>query len=200
MITSIVQNVLAVLFGLGWGYSACLNRIGVGPHVGVFVIALVVVRQFPNSADSMFLLMIVAAVIGALIAFLTAGVFKHLDAAERHFKFQSSQFNGHGANYAGFGFQDADAFFGAHTAHDQSDFYRTILRAPQKDYYAILGVERTASDADIKHAYRQQMKSCHPDLFPGDKEKEALVKEINEAYEVLSDPQKRAAFDRFGFV
>ena len=65
-------------------------------------------------------------------------------------------------------------------------------------YYETLAVERTASDGDIKAAFRKQAMACHPDRNPGDKEAEHKFKEINEAYEVLKDPDKRAAYDRFG--
>jgi len=68
----------------------------------------------------------------------------------------------------------------------------------KRDYYEVLGVEKTADDAALKKAYRQLAKKYHPDVNPGDKEAEAKFKEINEAYEVLSDSQKRAAYDRFG--
>ena len=67
-----------------------------------------------------------------------------------------------------------------------------------RDYYEVLGVDKGASDDEIKKAFRQQAKKYHPDLHPGDKEAEAKFKEINEAYEVLSDPQKKAAYDQFG--
>jgi molecular chaperone DnaJ len=65
-------------------------------------------------------------------------------------------------------------------------------------YYETLSVERTASDGDIKAAFRKQAMQCHPDRNPGDKTAELKFKEINEAYEVLKDPDKRAAYDRFG--
>ena len=65
-------------------------------------------------------------------------------------------------------------------------------------YYESLSLERTASDGDIKAAFRKQEMACHPDRNPGDKEAEHRFKEINEAYEVLKDPDKRAAYDRFG--
>jgi len=68
----------------------------------------------------------------------------------------------------------------------------------KKDYYEVLGVGRDASDAEIKKAYRKLAKQYHPDLNPGDKTAEAKFKEVNEAYEVLSDPQKRARYDQFG--
>lgn len=67
-----------------------------------------------------------------------------------------------------------------------------------KDFYAVLGVSKTASEADIKQAYRKLSRELHPDKHKGDKDKEAKFKEVNEAYEVLSDPQKKAAYDRFG--
>jgi molecular chaperone DnaJ len=65
-------------------------------------------------------------------------------------------------------------------------------------YYESLSVERTATDIDIKAAFRKQAMVCHPDRNPGDKDAEHRFKEINEAYEVLKDPDKRAAYDRYG--
>jgi molecular chaperone DnaJ len=65
-------------------------------------------------------------------------------------------------------------------------------------FYETLSVERTASDGDIKSAFRKHAMQCHPDRNPGDKDAEHKFKEINEAYEVLKDPDKRAAYDRFG--
>ncbi len=67
-----------------------------------------------------------------------------------------------------------------------------------KDYYKILGVDKNASQDDIKKAYRKLARKYHPDLNPGDKTAEQKFKEINEAYEVLSDPKKRAEYDQFG--
>ena len=67
-----------------------------------------------------------------------------------------------------------------------------------RDYYEVLGVSKGASDDEIKKAFRQQAKKYHPDLHPGDKEAEAHFKEVNEAYSVLSDADKRAKYDRFG--
>ena len=71
--------------------------------------------------------------------------------------------------------------------------------ADKRDYYEVLGVDRNASADDIKRAFRRKAKECHPDQHPGDKEAEARFKEINEANEVLSDPDKRARYDQFGF-
>src|SRR6516162_6731572 len=65
-------------------------------------------------------------------------------------------------------------------------------------YYETLSIERTASDGDVKTAFRKQAMQWHPDRNPGDKEAEHRFKEVNEAYEVLKDPDKRAAYDRFG--
>src|SRR5438445_7249075 len=66
------------------------------------------------------------------------------------------------------------------------------------DYYTVLGVARGASEADVKKAYRKLAMTYHPDRNNGDKAAEEKFKEITEAYEVLSDPAKRATYDRFG--
>ena len=70
--------------------------------------------------------------------------------------------------------------------------------ATKRDYYEVLGVDKNASAEDIKKAYRAKAKECHPDLHPNDKQAEARFKELNEANEVLSDPEKRAQYDRYG--
>lgn len=70
--------------------------------------------------------------------------------------------------------------------------------AEKRDYYEVMGVPKNASDDEIKKAYRKLAKKYHPDLNPGDKEAEAKFKEVNEAYEVLSDKDKKARYDQFG--
>ena len=70
--------------------------------------------------------------------------------------------------------------------------------ADKRDYYEVLGVEKTADDAAIKAAYRKLAKKYHPDMNPGDKEAEAKFKEASEAYAVLSDSEKRKQYDQFG--
>ncbi len=67
-----------------------------------------------------------------------------------------------------------------------------------RDYYEVLGVTKGASDDEIKKAFRQQAKKYHPDLHPGEKDCEAKFKEVNEAYSILSDPDKKAKYDRYG--
>lgn len=67
-----------------------------------------------------------------------------------------------------------------------------------KDYYKVLGVERNAKEADIKSAFRKLALQYHPDRNPGNKQSEEKFKEINEAYEVLSDPEKRSRYDQLG--
>jgi len=68
----------------------------------------------------------------------------------------------------------------------------------KRDYYEVLGVQRNAAETDLKAAFRKLAKEHHPDRNPGDGEAERKFKEINEAYETLKDPQKRAAYDQFG--
>src|SRR5512137_2335106 len=67
-----------------------------------------------------------------------------------------------------------------------------------KDYYATLGVDKNATDKEIKGAFRKLARKYHPDVNPGDKAAEAKFKEINEAYEVLGDPEKRKKYDELG--
>ncbi|NLK21542.1 MAG: molecular chaperone DnaJ [Epulopiscium sp.] len=67
-----------------------------------------------------------------------------------------------------------------------------------RDYYEILGLDRDAADSDIKKAYRKLAKQYHPDMNPDNEEAEHKFKEVSEAYEVLSDPQKKAKYDQFG--
>lgn len=70
--------------------------------------------------------------------------------------------------------------------------------AEKRDYYEVLGVSKTASDSEIKSAYRKLAKKYHPDMNPGDKEAEAKFKEASEAYAILSDADKRRQYDQFG--
>src|SRR6201993_2845430 len=69
-----------------------------------------------------------------------------------------------------------------------------------RDYYETLGVKREASDDEIKKAYRKLARQHHPDRNPGDKQAETRFKEVQDAYDVLSDKTKRAQYDRFGFA
>ena len=70
--------------------------------------------------------------------------------------------------------------------------------ADKRDYYEVLGVQKTASADDIKKAYRSLARKYHPDLHPDDKDCAEKFKEVNEAYEVLSDPSKKERYDQFG--
>jgi curved DNA-binding protein len=73
-----------------------------------------------------------------------------------------------------------------------------VAATTRRDYYAVLGVPRTASEKEIKTAYRKLARKHHPDVNPGDKKAEAQFKEIGEAYSVLSDSEKRKKYDRWG--
>ena len=68
----------------------------------------------------------------------------------------------------------------------------------KRDYYDVLGISRGARDSEIKAAFRRLAKECHPDSCNGDPNAEKRFKELNEAYEALKDPQRRAAYDRYG--
>lgn len=70
----------------------------------------------------------------------------------------------------------------------------------KRDYYEVLGVNKNASEDEIKKAYKKLARKYHPDMNPGDKEAEEKFKEVNEANEVLGDPQKKARYDQFGFA
>jgi DnaJ-class molecular chaperone len=92
---------------------------------------------------------------------------------------------------------DAIKFYSEVTRRDLKEARRVAANS-RRDYYSVLGVPRTASDKDIKTAYRKLARKHHPDVNPGDKKAESLFKEIGEAYSVLSDTEKRKKYDRWG--
>lgn len=75
---------------------------------------------------------------------------------------------------------------------------QTTSEMSKRDYYEVLGISKTATEVEMKIAFRKMAMQCHPDRHPGDAEAEARFKELNEAYQTLTDPQKRSAYDRFG--
>ena len=70
----------------------------------------------------------------------------------------------------------------------------------KRDYYEVLGIGKQADEKEIKKAYRKLAKKYHPDMNPGDKAAEQKFKEVTEAYNVLSDPEKKKLYDQFGFA
>ena len=78
------------------------------------------------------------------------------------------------------------------------DFRHRWTMADKRDYYEVLGVEKGAADSEIKKAYHKMAKKYHPDVNPGDKDAELKFKEVNEAYAVLSDSDKRSKYDAYG--
>ena len=72
--------------------------------------------------------------------------------------------------------------------------------AEKRDYYEVLGLQKGASEEEIKKAFRKMAMKYHPDKNPGNKEAEEKFKEVNEAYSVLSDPDKKSKYDRFGLA
>ena len=72
------------------------------------------------------------------------------------------------------------------------------MAAEKRDYYEVLGVDKSASEDEIKRAYKKMARKYHPDLNPDNKEAEEKFKEVNEAYEVLSDADKKARYDQYG--
>ena len=72
------------------------------------------------------------------------------------------------------------------------------MSSTKRDYYDVLGISRDADAAAIKRAYRKLAKKYHPDSNPGDKTAEQMFKDVNEAYDVLSDPKKKKLYDQFG--
>ena len=70
----------------------------------------------------------------------------------------------------------------------------------KRDYYEVLGINRSADEKEIKRAYRKLAKKYHPDMNPGDKQAEQKFKEITEAYNVLSDEEKKKLYDQYGFA
>src|ERR1700741_3670100 len=74
-----------------------------------------------------------------------------------------------------------------------------MATTPKHEYYETLGVDRKANTDEIRKAYRRLARKYHPDLNPGDKSSEERFKNVQEAYDVLSDPKKRQMYDQFGF-
>jgi curved DNA-binding protein len=91
------------------------------------------------------------------------------------------------------------SLLGGQVGEDSRAYTAKVVKMSEyRDYYQVLGVKRGAGEKEIKKAYRKLARQFHPDLNPGDKQSEERFKEINEAYEVLSDADKRAQYDRLG--
>lgn len=201
------QATVATLIAFAFGIFAYKKQIGGWGHAGVVAMA-VIAMNICRGNDLVVAGILTGAVGGVIVGVIAeARGYIHLSVGRRwapraaalgaagfdDVQFASDEDLFGGADFAGARASDAGA-------SSRTEDFDPFPAATGKDQYAVLGVDRTASAAELKRAYHALLKTCHPDLFPGDAQMEARAKEVNEAYAILSDDQKRAAYDRYGAV
>jgi len=200
---AIGQDSAALVVAFAFGIFAYAKQIGSWVFIGIAFWSVGALNMSPENGSTITVLGITGVVLGTVV-----GCFLVQPAV--YIKASTSAGRGsftYGSNSGPAGFEDVETDVneqvseqGSAQFEQQSNSQSGLKPEPEsvRDYYALLGVARSANQAGIKLAYRRLMKTCHPDLFPGNKEKEAMAKQVNEAFDVLSDDQKRAAYDRYG--
>lgn len=202
---AIGQDSAALLITFAFGLFAYARQIGGWVFFGIAFMSVGALSVSPENGPTITVLGIVGVVLGTVVGFVLLEPKVYIKAPTRAGR---SRFT-HSSNPGPSGFEDVEADVNEQSssstegsAPDEEQSNSQGASNPQadgaRDYYAVLGVTRSANQGEIKLAYRRLMKNCHPDLFPGDKEKESMAKDLNKAFDVLSDDQKRAAYDRYG--
>ncbi|HEY9776381.1 MAG TPA: J domain-containing protein [Planktothrix sp.] len=189
-----LEDTLVLLGFMAFGMFAYAKQLGAGGlAAAILVLTIISSRFLPPNMDVIVGLGLVGMVLGVNVGIavfvpkVTPKTSSFRYPPPPHFNYgpQSSQ------TFSGFEDVENDDFAdqsdaSASSSHEEFAGSQPAGTPPSKDYHAVLGVSRGAQPAELKAAYHKLMKTCHPDLFPGDKEKEARSKEISEAYQALT--------------